>query len=52
MIAVVPTGVIVFGVDAIDGILIRIAGIDEGVLRPVADHHHDTGKEKWDEKYE
>lgn len=42
VVSIVPAGVIVLGVDAVYGILVRIIGVDEGMLRPISDHHHDA----------
>lgn len=52
VVSVVPASVVVLGVDAIDCVLIRVIRVDEGVLGPIADHHHDPGEEKRDQKDE
>ncbi|MEN9497839.1 MAG: hypothetical protein RL750_738, partial [Bacteroidota bacterium] len=51
VVPIVPAGVIVFGIDAIDRVFIRIVGIDERVLRPIAEHHHDPGKQEGDQEH-
>ena len=50
MIPIIPANPVVFCVDAVDGILFGIVGINEGMLGPVAKHHHHTGKQKRNNK--
>jgi hypothetical protein len=52
VVSIVPAGVIVFGIDAIDRVFIRIVGIDERMLRPISEHHHNAGKKEGDQEYE
>jgi len=51
MVSIVPASVVVFCVDAIDRIFIRVARVDERVLRPIAEHHHDPGKQEGDQEH-
>jgi hypothetical protein len=54
MIAIVPANFIIDSIDAIDRVgieVIRIAGVYESVLCPVAQHHYEPGKDQGDYKY-
>lgn len=50
VIPVVPAGFVVRGIDAVDRVIFRKIGVYERVLGPVAQHHHNTGKYKGDDK--
>ena len=52
VVAIIPAGLVVFGIDAIDGIVFQVAEINKSVLGPVAKHHHDSGENKGDDENE
>src|SRR5690606_40801956 len=54
MITIIPASVVIDSIDAIDGtgeIILRIFLVDEGMLRPVSKHHHDSCKHKRNDEY-
>jgi hypothetical protein len=50
MVTVVPAGVIVFCIDTIDRVVLRVLHVNESVLRPVTNHHHEAGEYKGNDK--
>ena len=46
MVAVIPAYFIVLRINTIDCVFFWVVWVDKGMLSPVAQHHHYTGKQK------
>lgn len=54
VVTIVPAFVVVLGIDAGDAVLVGVAGVfraNEGMLRPVAEHHHNARYHKRNDEH-